>query len=220
MTAPMADPSQNKNLSSPTVRETGTISPSPARTNFEHDAGARSGGSKSKFLVVVILTAATVASALGAAAFGARYAIINWRILSSARRELYDLEKRHRAISEAAGDMRRLEPELKFINSILVNPVEPLPFIESIESLGRKTGVEVELSLISGPDNTQNYMLAATGEFSKIMSFFKNLESLPFWFELQDSGISAISEKEKEKSPAAKSERSVRFNTILRPFSP
>lgn len=216
----MADPSQNKNLSSPTVRETGTISPSPARTNFEHDAGARSGGSKSKFLVVVILTAAAVLFAIGASSFGARYVIMNWRILNAARQELYNLEKQHKEISEAADGIQRLEPELKFINSSFVNPVEPLPFIESIESLGRKTGVEVELSLISGPDNTQNYMLAATGEFNKTMAFFKNLELLPFWFELQDSGISAISEKEKEKNAAEKFERSVRFNTILRPFSP
>ena len=140
--------------------------------------------------------------------------------MNAARQELYHLEKQHKAISEAASDIQSLEPELKFINSSFVNSASPLPFIESIESLGRKTGVEVELSLISGPDNTQSYTLAATGEFRKTMSFFKNLELLPFWFELQDSGINAISEKEKEKNEASKSERSARFNAVLRPFSP
>ena len=216
----MPDPQQNSNLHVPSAKEAQAISPPPARGDFEHDAGARSGSFKSGFWVAFILTAAAVASAIGTGAFGARYVVANWRILNAARQELYNLEKQHKEISDAAIAMRRLEPEFKFINSSFVDPASPLPFIESMEALGRKTGVEVELSLSAGPDNTQNYTLTAAGEFRQIMSFFKNLELLPFWFELQDSEISAVAKKDENGNKTAKPKSSVRLNILLKPFAP
>lgn len=171
-----------------------------------------------KFWLALLLTFMVYGAAFAAGIFGLGYIRANWQVLTSARRELAELEKRHQKIVAAAAALERLQSERELISSSLVNPAEPLLFIEKIEALGRRSGVKVELSLASGPaGGSQNYILSANGTFRKVMSFFRNLESLPFLTDFGDVEMRLVESIENHGTPG-RPESLVRLVITIRPL--
>lgn len=146
-----------------------------------------------------VLTAATAVGVMATAGFlGLRMIRHNWEGFALARAELDSLEQRRAASAAAAQLLKKLEPERAVINESFADPAAPLPFIETIEELGRHFGVAVELAIASGESRTAAaaYLLSAEGSFEGVMSFLKNLELLPFHtsltaVELREIGTSA-----------------------------
>ncbi len=127
--------------------------------------------------------ATTVVGVMGAVGFlGTRMLRQDWQELALARAELASLERERSSLARAAELFEKLKPERTVLEASFADPTAPLPFIETIEELGRRFGVAVELAIASGESRAaaKNYLLSAEGSFGGVMSFLKNLEFLPF----------------------------------------
>lgn len=179
------------------------------------------GGIPGKFWLAVFAALAVLAAFSALAVFELRYIRLSWEVLSSARREFSDLEKRRGNLTEAAEALGRLEPQRQLLRSGFAVPDQPLPFIESVESLGRRFGLKTELSLAGGPGEggVQTYSVSAVGTFRQAMSFLRNLESLPFLIEPGDAEM-RLFEGVIDETAGKKSESLVRLDIIIRPLTP
>lgn len=177
-------------------------------------------GIPGKFWLTVFTALAVLAALSALAVFELRYVRVSWEVLSSGRRELSDFERESGNLTAAAGALERLAPEQELLRSSFADPQEPLAFIESIESLGRRFGLKLELSLAGGQggDSVQAYAVTAAGTFRPAMSFFRNLESLPFLIELGDAEM-RLFEGVMDETAKKKSEPLVRLNIIIRPLT-
>lgn len=156
-----------------------------------------------KFLAAAAASCIAAAIALGGYFAAVKYAETNWRVLAESRRELIRLEKRRAAISEAGRTFPDLERERGIIQGAFVDPLQPLPLIESIEALGRRDRVKTELALASTPEGRrgEEYALSAQGSFRDIMPFLAHLESLPFLVEIRDAEFERIAQAAASKNP-------------------
>lgn len=156
-----------------------------------------------KFLAAATASCVAAAIALGGYFAAVKYAKTNWRVLAESRRELIRLEKRRAAISEAGRTFPDLERERGIIRGAFVDPLQPLPLIESIEALGRRDGVRTELALASTPEGRrgEEYVLSAQGSFRDIAPFLAHLEFLPFLVEIRDAEFERIAQAVASKNP-------------------
>ncbi len=173
-----------------------------------------------KFWLALALSLGVVAGVLALVAYGVGYLRTSWEVLGGARREIAILERRDEDLRAALETLARLESEQAIIAAGFSNPADPLPFIELIEELGRRSGVRAELTVApsaSGRGGGEWYMLLAEGKFSAVMAFSKNLESLPFLAEFGNvelrrvSGILGPTEKERPES-------ALRLSIMMRPL--
>lgn len=141
-------------------------------------------------------TAAVSAAVLIAAAagiYGVRYVTTSWQILANARSELALLEARRSEIDTATSALDGLARQTELLEKAFADPADPLPFIEAIETLGRRSDVIVNLELAPGSGGAagEEYVLKAEGSFSQVAAFFQNLEALPFLIETGDASLEA-----------------------------
>lgn len=122
---------------------------------------------------------------------GLRTVRLNAKVLAEARKELAVLELERKEIFAAERVIERLEREQSFIAASFANPADPLPFIQALEGLGRRSGLKLDLALASGvgPARSEAYVLSTTGTFPAIVSFFKSLESLPFLIQVGNAEL-------------------------------
>ncbi|RJQ37559.1 hypothetical protein C4552_00800 [Candidatus Parcubacteria bacterium] len=140
-----------------------------------------------------------VAAAMGLVALGAiiafvfavQYVLQEWDVLAAARAGLGGDEAVRRGVGVANDLLVQNANDLAVLESSFADPKNPLPFIESIEALGRRLGVRAELTLTSGSDTlADRYQINADGEFIRVMAFLRSLEALPFLIVLGDVTIS------------------------------
>lgn len=148
--------------------------------------------SSQNFLLVAGVIFLAMASAVLGAAFGVNLILSNWTELNEARQKTAALEAARNEIFAANRGADALAKEKELIQTSFANPASPLSFIESIEGLGRATGVEVALSLAGGEGGAAGttYQLLATGNSAAVLAFLERLESFPFLVEIVDPDFS------------------------------
>ena len=143
------------------------------------------------FSTAIASAAVLAVAALGG--YGVAYVRRSAQVLVEAKRDLGALEKRRNEIDAAVAALKRLDREARLIQGAFPSPADPLPFIERIEGLGRRAGVRVDLALAPGTGGAlgEEYVLKANGSFRRVMSFFQNLEALPFLVTFGDATLRA-----------------------------
>lgn len=141
----------------------------------------------------IFLVAATIL--VGAAAslylYGIFFIVHDWALLSEARRDLANAEVAQRNLNGAEQKLAVLGPEVAVMRASFADPQDPLPFIETVELLGRRLGVKTELTLASPASVGQadTYLVVVSGPFPKVATFLKFLEAFPFLVTLGDAEI-------------------------------
>ena len=146
--------------------------------------------SRQKFWVAVAGIGAVVAIGIGANVFGVRSIQRDWTVSADAWRRLTTLEQVEREAVDAERVFAGLAHERALIDAGYADPTNPLPFIETIEGLGRRVGVTVEISLAGG---TGDYALRVAGPYRSAITFLQTIEYLPFFIQMGDVKISRAS---------------------------
>ncbi len=147
----------------------------------------------------------------------------DWYILSSSRREFETSEKQRNVLAEAVRSLELLTPERDLIRTSFTDPANPLPLIETIENLGRRLGVRVNLALV-GSEGSPSYAVTAEGTFPEVLQFLDRLESLPFLVQFGDvrivrgGGLRKSSEVDPEETQVSRS--LVSLTTTVRTITP
>lgn len=143
------------------------------------------------FWVVLGLAAVAVAGVVLLTVTTVWYIQSSWEVLAAAHRDFAGLEQKQNEIITAEQALAGLARERELIRASFVDPAHPLPFIESIEGLGRRLGVEVELAVVPGREELggQEYTLTARGSLAGTASLLRSLESLPFLIHFGDIAL-------------------------------
>lgn len=147
--------------------------------------------SRVKFWILFFALAVTVALLAAATLWGMRFVYASREKLVQAQRELNILVKKREGVVSVLPLLTNLGDEQTTLESAFVDPNNPLPFFESIEDLGRRTGVKVVLRQTSAAGG--EYAVAAAGVFHQVFSFLKRLETMPFLISSGDAEINAVS---------------------------
>ncbi|MBI4132880.1 MAG: hypothetical protein HY473_02240 [Candidatus Sungbacteria bacterium] len=171
--------------------------------------------SRRKFWLLTLLVAVLLAFALGAGIAGVEYVRRAWWELAASRAEIERLAGEREAVTAAGRALVELSEDEALIRASFATPADALPFIESIEGLGRRSGVRAELSIAGGKGDPEEYSLAATGPFRSVFMFFKHLESLPFLTQLSNAEL-----QRSESMRSDSTEPTVRFTVTVRIVTP
>lgn len=163
------------------------------------------------------LVAVVLASGLG---FGMiRYIQSKEKTLRGLESELALLEEQRSGAHVAAKILGTIERERIVIEASVADPAQPLPFIESIEGLAKRSGVRLELGVAAGQGQARaaEYSLAVDGPFQSVVAFLRDLELSPFLSELRGAELNRMS-----ASPAGPTggEALVRLTTVIRIIEP
>lgn len=146
-----------------------------------------------RFWLVAALMTGGIFVAIAANVFAVRSIIANWRTLSISQRDLAASEAERARISGDARSLATLSREQSAIEDAIVDPANPLPFIETIEELGRRLGVRSNLAIANGTGaKPDSFEVTADGPFLNVYSFLQGLESLPFLVEFGDVELRRI----------------------------
>lgn len=148
-------------------------------------------GQPARFWIASALSAAIVFAALGLAIAAIRAVDSNNRVLETARRDLALLERRRSEYLSSRTALDHLAGERDLIRGAFPDPAAPLPFIETIEALGRRYGLRIELAFAQTAERMDGtaFLVTASGPFAGVMPFFGQLESLPFLAELRSAEL-------------------------------
>jgi Tfp pilus assembly protein PilO len=144
-----------------------------------------------RFWIVAFLATAAVLAA-GLVAFTAlAYVKRTETALAHAWADLARLEERRHAIRAASALLTRLGREEEIIRSAFADPADPLALIESVEGIGRRSELKVELALASGSAGAsgRGYTVSVSGPYHRVMAFLQHLEALPFLIAVGDIEI-------------------------------
>ena len=157
---------------------------------------------------ITVAAAAAGAAVMAVLAFLAvRSVAAHWALIASAERERAAIERGRGDAEAVRRAIELLKAETGIIRAGFADPKSPLPFIEAIEELGRRSGLKVDLALGSGSGSgAGGYLLRAEGSFREIFSFLGHLESLPFLAELGNAEIVRLGGGEAE-APSKKSSK-------------
>lgn len=144
-----------------------------------------------QFWIVATVATLLVAAAAGVYAYGVRWIVRDWAILSAARADLERSEAARRALGAAERRIAAREQDIATIETSIADPANPLPFIEAVEGLGRRLGVKVELTLASpaSAGEADAYLITASGPFPKVATFLERFGSFPFLVTTGDAEI-------------------------------
>ena len=178
--------------------------------------------SKRTFWITVLGVSAGVLGALALNVLGVQFILKNWVELARARQTINASETRRSDILAADRILAGLGAERALIMGVSVDPANPLPLIEAIEGLGTRLGVQAKLALASsgGSKKSQGYLISATGSFRNIMSFFTNIEALPFLVEFGDIDIRKISVGSFAAGEKTSTEPDLALSILVQPISP
>ena len=134
--------------------------------------------------------------------FMLREVLTDWTILSQARRDVANAEERRKELSSSVRYIGEHQDEYRAIRSSIVDPGNPLPFIESLEDLGRRYGIRTSIALASPTGKTSAFDVTVEGAFDRISAFIRTLESIPFAVEFGDFSTEVSSSRAKSSGAA------------------
>lgn len=141
------------------------------------------GESKKAFFI----TSAAILAILLTLAWGSlravRFLKKNAAILATARQELASSGERREALRRERSRRAVLERTREELKTFFVNQEDPLPFIEAVEALARRSGVGIELALVTQGaerESAMTYSITASGSYQPLMRFLNAFEQLPY----------------------------------------
>lgn len=109
--------------------------------------------------------------------------------LRATRQELATITARHEALTGATRAFGEVAAARALLGESLVNPAEPLAFIETIEALGRRAEVLVEFAPGGDSGGRGAYTLVASGSLDRVLAFLLRLERAPFLVTFGDAEL-------------------------------
>lgn len=154
---------------------------------------------KRKFWITVAVASLSAVAMAAVALLAVRLIAANWALIASSERERMAIERGRDDAAAVGRALELLRAETDEIKAGFADPKSPLPFIETIEELGKRSGLKVDLALGSGSGSgAGGYMLRAEGSFRGIFAFLGHLEALPFLAELGNAEIVRVSGGDQE----------------------
>lgn len=114
-----------------------------------------------------------------------------------ARSRISFLELATRQADANERKLRVAEPALSRIRAVVLNPDDPLKFIEAVENLGKTSHVDLAIDLIPGdPDDQPSFRLTVLGKTADDFSFLKLLENGPVFIQVRSFEYQKLSAEE------------------------
>lgn len=167
------------------------------------------------FGIAFIVTAVFLAAAF----FGVIYVKRGSEVLIQSKQDLAELEANRREVIAASNALTGAERERNLIESSFFDPLEPLPFYDSVGGLARRLGVTHELSFAPGSSSARpdKFTVSVGGSFNNALLFLKNLESSPFLLQVsrvEMNNLGAIISQDKKLTPEPRVEIRVSIKTV------
>lgn len=118
----------------------------------------------------------------------------------SQKNALAELEAKAKNLQKFQATCNSYEPDLEKINALLVNPAEPINFIEFLEKQAFQSQLFIEISPLApesieeDPWSSMNFRLVLTGSFPDFLRFFEKLELSPYLIEILDLSTRRLNE--------------------------
>lgn len=109
----------------------------------------------------------------------------------------YNNELRYaQTITQLKRDLVYAEEVKEFINSMKIDILNPISFIEFIENLGDSAGVDIELKTFqAGGDTDVNIDIEARGTWRGVNTFILMLENVPYYLDISNVKVSSLNEE-------------------------
>ena len=113
---------------------------------------------------------------------------------------LAELETKTKNLQRFQAIYKSYEPNLEKIDTLLINPAEPINFIEFLEKAASQSQLSIEISPLApakieeDPWPSMNFRLVLTGSFPDFLKFFEKLELSPYLLETLDLSMRRLHE--------------------------
>ncbi len=102
---------------------------------------------------------------------GEQYRVLEVKLRQEDKKEVY--------YAATTKDLRGLDDERELLAGAYVHDGEEAEFLELIESLGTKTGIELKINQFDKADKALRMSLVAKGSYSRVYKFISLVESAP-----------------------------------------
>jgi len=110
-------------------------------------------------------------------------------------------------------------PNFQKIDQAVVNPQNPLNFIEFLENSADKNGVDLTISPMSfskdAKAKTLSVSLAVNGKFIDVISFLREMENGPYLISIQNLTLEGVGSKEPDDNAATEIIKAVVMIDVL-----
>jgi hypothetical protein len=121
--------------------------------------------------------------------------------LAKTKNEIIEYNERIKNIEQLQSSLGQFEGQRADIGSLLLNKTSIVNFVEELEYLSEKTGVDLEMKKVDvsqGGENAPNFQFSVSGEFDDVYHFLYLLENDVYYVGFEMVDISKIKIKEKE----------------------
>ncbi len=171
-----------------------------------------------KFWATLAVTSAVVLLFAVADFLSINFVYQSWDVLIQAREELAEVEARRVDVNSAAHALSNLGQEQKLIEASFPDLDNPLPFIENIEALGRRLGVNAKIDSVSEASggSQARYSILVNGTFGNTISFLSKLESAPFFIHVEqiEMARSGFADSGGKRAPAPQVLLKINLRTV------
>lgn len=115
--------------------------------------------------------------------------------LIAEKKELILFQKRMGQLEQFKKTYKELEPNLKKMDNLFVDPEVPIDLIKFWENVAEKRGLSIEISpaiirsLSSAPWNSMGFQIVLAGSFSDFLKFLEKIENSPNLIEIQSLAL-------------------------------
>jgi Tfp pilus assembly protein PilO len=119
----------------------------------------------------------------------------------SQKKKLVELERKIQNLENFQKSYEEYLPNLGKIAELLINPSEPINFIEFLEKEARNADLDIEILPFAPEEeedfwSSMNFRLSLTGTFSNFLKFLEKLESAPYLVEILNLNATERDEEE------------------------
>jgi len=113
---------------------------------------------------------------------------------------LAELETKTKNLQKFQATYKSYESNLEKIDTLLINPAEPINFIEFLEKAAWQSQLSIAISPLApakieeDPWPSMNFRLVLTGSFPDFLKFFETLELSPYLIEILDLSMRRLHE--------------------------
>lgn len=137
------------------------------------------------------------------------------------KNQLAELEARIQNLKKFQQKYPLYQENLARINTLFINPAEPINFIEFLEKTAFNSQLSIEIlpfspaKLEDDPWPSINFRLSLVGYPSNFLKFLEKLESAPYLIEILNLDIERVAEDEEDEED----EEDVRANLLIKVYT-
>jgi len=124
--------------------------------------------------------------------------------LVSEKQKLFSLERKIENLKEFQTLWLKIEPNLKKIDQLFIDPQVPVEFVNFLEKIAKDSEILIEISSALSSKTEKDpwpsllLQINSTAPFSKFLKFLEKIEASPYLIEIQDLNARGLIEGDTE----------------------